>query len=86
MKNLFYFILGVCLITLTSATTVSIMTVKPVTPKSTVVKPIRAMFGIENEIADYVTSMVKKGYIVKSIAIIDDENWSKGVIVMEKYN
>ena len=85
MKKAFYFILGVSLIVLTSATTVSVMTVKPLTPKSTIVKPIRAMFGIENDIADYVKSMVKKGYIVKSIAIIDDENWSKGVVVMEKY-
>jgi hypothetical protein len=61
------------------------MTVKPQTPKSTVVKPIRAKFGIENDITDYIKSMVKKGYVVKSIAIIDDELWSKGVIVMEKY-
>ena len=85
MKNLFYFIAGVLFITLISATTVSVMTVKPQTPKSTIVKPIRAMFGIENDIADYVKSMVKQGYVVKSIAIIDDESWSKGVIVMEKY-
>ena len=85
MKNLFYFIAGVFFVTLISAGTVSVITVKPQTPKSTIVKPIRAMFGIEEEIANYVKAMVKQGYVVKSIAIIDDENWSKGVIVMEKY-
>lgn len=85
MKNLFYFIAGVFFVTLISAGTVSVMTVKPQTPKSTIVKPIRAMFGIEEDIANYVKAMVKQGYVVKSIAIIDDESWSKGVIVMEKY-
>jgi hypothetical protein len=85
MKNIFYFILGICLIVLTSATTYSVMTIKPVTPKSVIVKPIRAMFGIEKDIAKFVEQKVKEGYIVKSISIIDDENWSKGVIVMEKY-
>ena len=85
MKNLFYFIAGVFFVTLISASTISVMTVKPQTPKLTIVKPIRAMFGIENDIADYVKSMVKQGYVVKSIAIIDDESWSKGVIVVEKY-
>ena len=85
MKNLFYFITGVLFITLISATTVNVMTVKPQTPKSTIVKPIRAKFGIEEDIANYIKPMIKKGYIVKSIAIIDDENWSKGVIIMEKY-
>ena len=85
MKNLFFFIAGVFFVTLISAGTISVMTVKPQTPKLTIVKPIRAMFGIEDDIADYVKSMVKQGYVVKSIAIIDDESWSKGVIVMEKY-
>ena len=85
MKNLFYFIAGVFFVTLISATTVSVMTVKPQTPKSTIVKPIRAMFGIEDDIATYVKQKIKEGYVVKSIAIIDDESWSKGVIVMEKY-
>ena len=38
MKKAFYFILGVSLIVLTSATTVSVMTVKPANPKYIVVK------------------------------------------------
>ena len=88
MKNsILLFLLGI-FVTISIAATVpntGLLTVKPATPKSTIVKPIRAMFGIENDIADYVKSMIKQGYIVKSIAIIDDENWSKGVIVMEKY-
>jgi len=85
MKNLFYFLLGLIFVSLISATTVSVMTIKPEKPKSVIVKPIRAMFGIENDIAKFVEQKVKEGYIVKSISIIDDENWSKGVIVMEKY-
>ena len=85
MKHLFAFLIGVLFITLISATTVQVMTVKPQTPKQTIVKPIRAMYGIENDITDYINSMVRQGWIVKSVAIIDDDNWSKGVIVMEKY-
>lgn len=68
-----------------AAGTVSVMTVKPATPRLTIVKPFRAMFSIEKDIAEFVKQKTAEGYIVKSIAIIDDETWSKGVVVLEKY-
>ncbi len=55
-----------------------------VTPQ-TEVKEFRAMFGIESEVADYIRTKTKQGWTVKAIALVDDESWSKGVVVMEKY-
>lgn len=43
------------------------------------------MFGMESEVKSYIDEMVKKGYVVKSVAMMDDESWSKGIVVMEKY-
>lgn len=68
-----------------SATTAGVMTVKPATPKSVIVKPFRSVFGIEKDVATYVTQKTKEGWILKEIAIIDDERYSKGVVVLEKY-
>jgi len=85
MKNLFYFIAGVLFITLISATTVSIMAVKPVNPKSTIVKDFRAMYGLEQEMRTFILSKVKEGYVVKSVSMMDDETFSKGIVVLEKY-
>jgi len=82
MKNLFYFINGVLFITLISATTVPIMTVKPVTPKTTVV------FSddyTEDEFMDKIKTYVKKGYIVKSIAGSGRQYTDTWIVVMEKY-
>lgn len=81
MKNVFYFILGVCLIILTSATTASVMTVKPAKPKSVVI------FSTNEgryDIQDFIKKKSKLGYIVKSLA---GTNQYGGVwmVVMEKY-
>jgi len=84
-KQLLSFLLGGFVFVCVAAGTTDIMTVKPATPKQTVVKEFRAMFGLENDVAKYVKEKVKEGYIVKSVMIWDDETWSKGVIVMEKY-
>jgi hypothetical protein len=86
-NNILIFLLGV-FVTISIAATVpntGLLTVKPAIPKSVIIKPIRTMSGIEIIITNYVKSMVSQGYIVKSISIIDDENFSKGVVVMEKY-
>jgi len=75
MKNFFYFVAGVLFVTLISATTVSIMTVKPQLPKST----IFFRSGNEEEVRKY----LKQGYIIKTIAKGDE--WNAFHIVMEKY-
>jgi len=75
MKNLFYFVLGLCLVILTSATTASVMTVKPAIPKSTVC----FRFSNINELKPY----IQQGYIVKIISKGDE--WSTGHVIMEKY-
>jgi hypothetical protein len=80
MKNLFYFILGVIFITLISATTVSVMTVKIKKPKYTVVKIV------ENyEVENYIKNCIKKGYVVKSCSITADRNGGSSLVIMEQY-
>jgi len=80
MKHLFYLILGVLIVILTSATTVSVMTVKPATPKSV------AVFGnsSEGDAIENIKQYVRKGYIVKSVAGTSQygHDW---IVVMEKY-
>lgn len=85
MKSTLFFLLCVFAAISIAASTTDLMTVKPATPKAVLVKDFRAMFSLEDEVRDYVKANVAKGYIVKSIMIWDDENWSKGVVVMEKY-
>jgi hypothetical protein len=86
MKNtLLGLLLGMFLILGTAASTVSIMTVKPQTPKSTIVKSFRSYYGLEQDIEKYVKQMVGEGYIVKSIAMSEDKYVSRGAVVLEKY-
>lgn len=81
MKNLFYFVLGLCLIILTSATTVSVMTVKPAVPKSIIV-----FVGRGSDIANFIKVNTKKGYIVKHFSNLTATNGDTGdLVVMEKY-
>ena len=81
MKNIFYFILGVCLIILTSATTASVMTVKPASPKSVLI------FSTEDgtsHVKDFIKKNSRLGYIVKSVAGTSQYGTS-WIVVMEKY-
>lgn len=55
MKNLFYFLSGIFLIILTSATTVQIITVKPIVPKSVV----------QAKSFEEAKNYIKQGYIIK---------------------
>ena len=80
MKNLFYFILGVIFITLISATTVNIMTVKIQKPKYTVVDMVR-----NYEVEDYIKNYIKKGYVVKSCSITADRSGGSTLVIMEYY-
>ena len=79
------FLLGCLVFMSIAASTDTFMTVKPMKPKFTLVKSFRSMYFIENEVKTYIESKIKEGYIVKSISMIDDNNWSKGIVVMEKY-
>ena len=82
MKNLFYFIAGVLFITLISATTVSIMTVKPALPKSTIVFSDDYR---EDEFIGKIKTYIKQGYIVKSISGSGKQYTDTWIVVMEKY-
>jgi hypothetical protein len=79
MKNLFYFLLGLSLIVLTSATTASILTIKPETPKSVFVKEYR----MERDVVAAVKQYSKAGYIVKSCNGAGSGGW--WILIMEKY-
>jgi len=79
MKNLIYFIAGVLFITLISATTVSIMTVKPQTPKSTLVFMVNS-----HKAPELIKGYIKQGYIVKALSISDYADF-QALVVMEKY-
>jgi len=85
MKNAFYFILGIALVVLTSAATVSVMTVKPAPPKLYTITHFDA--EIDSEIvANYISQQMKKGWILKEVEGankgIDHSTW---IVVMEKY-
>lgn len=73
MKNALYVILGIILITLVSATTVSVMTIKPQQPKSTVY--------LRNGEVYEVNEWIKKGYQIKCISRSDYNI----AVVLEKY-
>lgn len=56
-----------------------------VKPKQTVVKSFRTMAYIENEITTYINEMTAKGYVVKSVAMSEDEDRAKAIVVLELY-
>jgi len=85
MKNLFYFTLGIILITLVSATTVSIMTVKPSTPKTFIVKYFYSESDAGN-VSKFIMGKMKEGWILKQVSGTNDgEYYSTWIVVMEKY-
>jgi hypothetical protein len=84
MKQAFYFILGIALVILTSVTTVSVMTVKPATPKQFIVKVFNADNYPENQ-AMFIQDMMKKGWILKSQSLAGKQSLLYGIVVMEKY-
>jgi hypothetical protein len=86
MKNVFYFILGISLVVLTSVTTASVMTVKPQVPKQTLVETFEDEYGLYS-VEDFIESKQKSGWILKSVAGINKKNEYKSdwIVVMEKY-
>jgi len=77
MKNLFYFIAGVFFVTLISATTFSIMTVKPATPKATVI----VGGWTTSELNENIKPWIKKGYVAKDLTAGDGGRF----LILEKY-
>jgi len=85
MKNIFYILLGVALVILTSATTVSVMTIKPAQPKVFIVKSFTYETNSGN-VARYIKDQMKKGWILKEVEGANDGEFaSTWVVVMEKY-
>jgi hypothetical protein len=76
--------LGIALIILTSATTVSVMTVKPATPKYVVVKEFTNA-NYDDVQAKYIRKMIKKGWVLKSQSLAGIQYTFYGIVVMEKY-
>jgi hypothetical protein len=86
MKNqIIPFLVGGLIFISIAASTSNFMVVQPAKPTVTVVQSFRTIYGLEKDIKNYIDAMVKQGYIVKEVVMMDDENWSKGIVVMEKY-
>jgi len=86
MKNAFYVVLGIILITLVSAGTASAITVIPKQLKETIVKPFWGAFGIQEDMTKYMVYQLKKGFIVKAVTLDSEENgYQRGIVVLEKY-
>ena len=77
MKNAIYLILFVIGMILTSATTATIMTVKPALPKHV----DSGWFSSERGVDEYIKAKVKQGYIVKTMTMSQYSCY----VVMEKY-
>ena len=77
MKNITYIFLFVIGMILTSATTATIMTVKPALPKHVDSR----WFSSERSVDEFIKAKVKQGYIVKTMTMSQYSCY----VVMEKY-
>ena len=78
MKNTIYLILFIIGIILTSATTVSVMTIRPDKPKSILVDTMNRI-----DVQNFTYKYFKKGYTIKSITSPNEAG--NCIVVMEKY-
>jgi len=88
MKNsILLFLLGIFVTISFAATQISrvVTQIQPITPKSTIVESFHNMYGVEDSVKQFVISKVRQGYIVKTIAISEYQDWQRAVVVMEKY-
>lgn len=83
MKPITTFLLGIAFTLLISATTVSIMTVKPAQPKSIITKGFP--YYDDAEIQKEINVCVKEGYVLKSLNGAGGSGGSYWYLVMEKY-
>ena len=77
MKNITYIFLFVIGMILTSATTATIMTVKPALPKHV----DSGWFSSERSVDEFIKAKVKQGYIVKTMTMSQYSCY----VVVEKY-
>lgn len=85
MKNVFYFILGIAVVILTSATTVSVMTVKPQPPRIYMVKNFNGLWD-SNKVATYINQQMKEGWELKEVEGANQGQYdSSWIVVMQKY-
>lgn len=80
MKQIFVFLAGIVFVSLISAGTATVMTVKLQQPKSVVVKRVDAQ-----RVSQYVIDYTKQGYIVKSCSISGTEAYGWSILIFEKY-
>ena len=78
MKNAIYLILFVIGMILTSATTVSVMTIRPDKPKSIVVDTMNRI-----DVQNFTYKYFKKGYVIKIVTAPNEVG--NCIVVMEKY-
>ena len=78
MKNTIYLILFVIGMILTSATTVSVMTIRPDKPKSIVVDTMNRI-----DVQNFTYKYFKKGYTIKIVTAPNEVG--NCIVVMEKY-
>ena len=78
MKNITYIFLFVIGMILTSATTVSVMTIRPDKPKSIVVDTMNRI-----DVQNFTYKYFKKGYTIKIVTAPNEIG--NCVVVMEKY-
>ena len=77
MKNTIYLILFIIGMILTSATTVSVMTIRPDKPKSIVVDTMNRI-----DVQNFTYKYFNKGYVIKLVTAPTTGNC---LVVMEKY-
>lgn len=86
-NNVLYFIIGVLATISIAATTGTIQLVetRPALPKQVLVETVRSRMYAEDDVKAKIVERTKVGWILKSVALTEDETYSKAVIVFEKY-
>lgn len=83
-ETIIAFISG-CMMQVLISANITPTTIRPARPITTDVKAFRTLMGLESDIKKHIDKKIKEGYIVKSVAMMDDETMSKAIVVMEKY-
>lgn len=88
LSNVMSFMLGMIVAVLLAAGTSNMyemVSTKPEVPKQVLVQSFRSMGYMEDEVKKFIDAKTKEGWIVKSVSMMEDEDRSKGIVVLEKY-